>query len=62
MEERNTVNAVVAEGLVFESNFGGAEAPAASSNREVVKPARSISAWNAAAIVCETIKTSDPRA
>ena len=25
MEKRSTVDAVVAEGLVFESNFGGAE-------------------------------------
>ena len=29
MEKRSAVDAVVAESLVFESNFGGADAPAA---------------------------------
>lgn len=62
MEKRSTVDAVVAEGLVFESNFGGAEETATGSGHEVAKRAQPIPAWSAAALACETIKTSDPRA
>ena len=62
MEKRSTVDAVVAEGLVFESNFGGAEETATGSGHEVAKRAQSIPAWSAAALACETIKTSDPSA
>jgi hypothetical protein len=62
MEKRSTVDAVVAESLVFESNFGGAEETATGSNQEVAKHAQAIPAWSAAALACETIKTSDPLA
>jgi hypothetical protein len=62
MEKRNTVDAVVAEGLVFESNFGGAEAEATGSSHEVAKRAQSIPAWSAAALACETVRTDDPAA
>jgi len=63
MEKRSTVDAVVAESLVFESNFGGAEGPAAAdTSKQAAKRPQSIPAWSAAALACETIKTSDPAA
>jgi hypothetical protein len=62
MEKRSTVHAVVAEGLVFESNFGGTEGQAIGPSHEVAKHAQSIPAWSAAALACETIKTSDTTA
>ena len=62
MEKRSTVDAVVAEGLVFESNFGGAEGTETGLSREVAKPTQPISAWSAAALACETIKTTDTAA
>jgi hypothetical protein len=62
MEKRSTVDAVVAESLVFESNFGGTEEPATGSNHEVAKPAQSIPAWSAAALAAETVGTNDPSA
>ncbi|MGA7993460.1 MAG: hypothetical protein WCA28_00975, partial [Bradyrhizobium sp.] len=62
MEKRNTVDAVVAESLVFESNFGGAEGQPQGSSHEVAKRAQAIPAWSAAALACETIETSDPKA
>ena len=62
MEKRSTVYAVVAESLVFESNFGGADAPAADTSKEAAKRAQSIPAWSAAALACEGIKTNDPAA
>ena len=64
MEHRSTVVAVVAESLVFESNFGGAEVTAAgpSQEHEAAKHAQSIPAWSAAALACETIRTNDPAA
>ena len=62
MEKRNTVDAIVAEGLVFELNFGGAEGIETGSNREVAKRAQAIPAWSAAALACETIKTNDTTA
>jgi hypothetical protein len=62
MEKRNTVHAVVAESLVFESNFGAVEGPATDSSHEVAKRAQSIPAWSAAALACETIKTNDTTA
>ncbi len=58
MEKRNTVDAVVAESLVFESNFGGVEASAADPGKEAAKRQQSIPAWDAAALACETIKTT----
>ena len=62
MEKRSTVHAVVAESLVFESNFGGAEGSATHSSHEAAKRVQSIPAWSAAALACETIKTNDPAA
>ena len=62
MEKRSSVHAVVAESLVFESNFGGAEAHVAHPGQEAAKRAQSIPAWSAAALACETIKTNDPAA
>jgi hypothetical protein len=63
MEKRNmAVDAVVAESLVFESNFGGAEGEATGSSHEVATRSQSIPAWKAAALVCETIRTDDPAA
>ena len=62
MEKRNAVDAVVAESLVFESNFGGAEGQRPGTSQEFVKRAQTIPAWGAAALACETIKTSDPAA
>ena len=62
MEKRSTVEAVVAEGLVFESNFGGTEVPATGSSDKVAKPAQAVPAWSAAALVAETIRTNDPSA
>ncbi|WP_079564631.1 hypothetical protein [Bradyrhizobium erythrophlei] len=62
MEKRSTVDAVVAESLVFESNFGGAEGPAADASKQAAERPQSIPAWSAAALACETIKTSDPAA
>ena len=62
MEKRSTVDAVVAEGLVFESNFGGAGQPAAGSRPELAKRAQPIPAWNAAALAAESIRTDDPAA
>jgi hypothetical protein len=62
MEKRSAVQAVVAESLVFESSFGGAEGAATHSSQEAAKRAPSIPAWSAAALACETIKTNDPAA
>jgi hypothetical protein len=62
MEKRSTVDAVVAENLVFESNFGGAEGTETGPSQEVTKRAQSIPAWSAAALACETIKTNDTTA
>ena len=62
MEKRSAVDAFVAESLVFESNFGGADAPAADTSKEAAKRAQSIPAWSAAALACEGIKTNDPAA
>jgi hypothetical protein len=59
MDKRNTVDAVYAESLVFESNFGLALVPATNPAIEVVKRAQWLPAWSAAAIVWESIGTSD---
>ena len=64
MDKRSTLEAVYAESLVFESNFGpgtGAETVLATDpSRDVVKPAQWIPAWSAAALACENVGTSDP--
>jgi len=62
MEKRSSVHAVVAESLVFESNFGGAEAHATHPGHDAVKRPRSIPAWSAAALAGENIRTDDPAA
>ena len=59
MEKRNTVDAIYAESLVFESNFGLAVVPAIAPSREAAKRAELISAWNAAALACENVGASD---
>jgi hypothetical protein len=58
MDKRSTLEAVYAESLVFESNFGPA-AVAATHPSSVVKRAEWIPAWSAAALACESIGTSD---
>lgn len=60
MEKRSAVDAVYAESLVFESNFGLAGVPATNPGVEVVKRAQGIPAWSAAALVCEGVATNDP--
>ena len=62
MEKRSTVDAVVAESLVFESNFGGVEQAATGSKPEAAKRAQAIPAWSAAALASEAIRTDDPAA
>ena len=62
MAKRSSLDAIYAESLVFESNFGRAEGPATGSSQEVAKRTQAIPAWSAAALACETIKTKDPRA
>ncbi len=57
MEKRITVQAVYAEGLVFESNFGMAESPATNSCNEVRERVQSIPAWSAAALTWENAGT-----
>ena len=59
MEKRNIVHAVIAENLVFESNFGLAAVPATNSGNEVVKRTQWIPAWSAAALAWENVTTSD---
>ncbi len=59
MDKRSTVDAVYAECLVFESNFGSAVVPAADPSNSVVKRAQWIPAWSAAALACESVVTSD---
>lgn len=59
MEKRNTVQAVYAESLVFESNFGLAAVPATDSSKEVAKRAQWIPAWSAVALVWEDVRTND---
>jgi hypothetical protein len=58
MEKPSTVQAVYAEGLVFESNFGMAESPATNSSNEGNERAQSIPAWSAAALTWENAGTS----
>jgi hypothetical protein len=60
MDKRSTVHAVYAEGLVFESNFGGLTVgPAIEQGPEVVKRPQWIPAWSAAALVAENIRVDD---
>ena len=60
MEKRSTVQAVYAESLVFESNFGGlAVGLAVEQGPEVVKRPQWIPAWSAAALVAENIRVDD---
>lgn len=59
MEKRSTVDAVYAESLVFESNFGLAAVPATDSIKEVAERTQWIPAWSAAALVWEDVRTND---
>ena len=59
MEKRNTVQAVYAENLVFESNFGLATVPATDLSKQVAKPVQWIPAWSAVALVWEDVGTND---
>ena len=60
MEKRSTVQAVYAESLVFESNFGGlAVGLAVEQGPEVVKRPQWIPAWNAAALAAENVRVDD---
>jgi hypothetical protein len=59
MDKRNTLDAIYAESLVFESNFGPTVVPLTAPSKEAVKQAELISAWNAAALACEHIGTTD---
>jgi len=58
MDKRNTLDAIYAESLVFESNFGPTVVPLTAPNQEAAKQAELISAWNAAAIACENVGTT----
>jgi hypothetical protein len=60
MEKRNTLQAVYAESLVFESNVGPAAVAATPPSNDVVERAAWISAWSAAALACENVGTSEP--
>ena len=62
MDKRSSVHAVVVESLVFESNFGGAEAHATHPGHDAAKRPQSIPAWSAAALAGENIRTDDPAA
>ena len=57
MEKRNSVGAVYAESLVFESNLALTVVPAADPGNAAIKPAQWIAAWSAAALVCERVGT-----
>ena len=58
MDKRNTLQAVYAESLVFESNFGPTVVPLTAPNKEAAKQVELISAWNAAALACESVGTT----
>jgi len=58
MEKRSAIHAVYAESLVFESNFGSAEAPATGSGNQVTERAQSIPAGGSAAYSSENARTS----
>jgi len=59
MEKRSSVDAVYAESLVFESNFGLAAVSITIPDHDVIKRARWIPAWSAAALVCESVGASE---
>jgi hypothetical protein len=61
MEKRSAVQAVYAESLVFESNFGKVTVPAIDPGNEVIEPAQSIPA-SATAVVPENARTTDTTA
>ena len=58
MDKRSPVDAVYAESLVFESNFGSVAVPVTVPGNEVIGRAQWIPAWSAAALVCEDVGTS----
>jgi hypothetical protein len=59
MDKRNEVHAVDAENLVFESNFGQAEALAIQFVQVVAKRPQWMPAWSAAALAWEHLRTDD---
>jgi hypothetical protein len=59
MEKRSTVQAVYAESLVFESNFGLAGGRETDTSKEAAQGARHIPAWSAAALAWEDVRTND---
>jgi hypothetical protein len=59
MDKRSEVHAVDAESLVFESNFGRAEALAIHSGQAVVRRVQWMPAWSAAALAWEHVRTND---
>jgi hypothetical protein len=59
MDRRSTLQAVYAESLVFESNFGPAAVAAIHPGKDGTKPAQWIPAWSAAALACENVGTRD---
>lgn len=58
MDKRNSVGAVYAESLVFESNLALTAVPI-TPGIEITKRATKIPAWSAAALVCERGGTCD---
>jgi len=59
MEKRSAVDAVYAESLVLESNSGPAALRATIPANEGFKRPQWIPAWSAAALVLESVGTSD---
>jgi len=59
MDKRSTIHALDAEGLVFETNLGLTAVSATNPGNEVVKRTQWIPAWTAAALVCESVGTTD---
>lgn len=57
MEKRNSVGAVYAESLVFES--GLALVPATNPGNDIIKGVQGIPAWSAAALVCERVGVTE---
>jgi len=59
MEKRSSVDAVYAESLVFESNFGLAAVSTTIPGHDVIKCSGWIPAWSAAALACESVGASE---
>lgn len=59
MAKRSSLDAIYAESLVFESNFGPAAVPATNPPGEAIKRGHWIPAWSAEALAYEGVGTSD---